>query len=150
MPEIQTTYRLQLHREFGFDEAAAVCGYLKQLGVTHVYCSPILQAVPGSTHGYDVVDPGNVNEDLGGEEGFRRFVAKLQQTGLGLILDIVPNHMAISSRKNLWWWDVLENGPSSPYASYFDIGWQSPEEKLRMKILTPVLGDHYGRVLSAG
>ncbi|HEY3840318.1 MAG TPA: malto-oligosyltrehalose synthase, partial [Bryobacteraceae bacterium] len=150
MREIGATYRLQLHPGFGFDDAAAICAYLKQLGVTHVYFSPYLQAAPGSTHGYDVVDPGRVNQELGGAEAHARLLESLKRHGLGQVLDIVPNHMAISGRNNAWWWDVLENGPSSAYASYFDIEWQSPEEKLRHKILLPVLGDHYGRVLSAG
>jgi (1->4)-alpha-D-glucan 1-alpha-D-glucosylmutase len=150
MSEIGATCRLQLHAGFGFDAAAAVCGYLKALGITHVYCSPYLQAAPGSTHGYDVVDPGKVNEELGGEAAHARFLGRLKETGLSQVLDIVPNHMAISGRNNRWWWDVLENGSSSAYASFFDVEWQSPEEKLRNKILTPVLGDHYGRVLSAG
>jgi (1->4)-alpha-D-glucan 1-alpha-D-glucosylmutase len=150
MPEIGATYRLQLHAGFGFDDASAVLEYLKALGITHVYCSPYLQAAPGSTHGYDVVDPGRVNEELGGAAAHARFLERLKQTGLGQVLDIVPNHMAIAGRKNAWWWDVLENGPSSVYASYFDIDWQAPEEKLRNKVLAPVLGDHYGRVLSAG
>jgi (1->4)-alpha-D-glucan 1-alpha-D-glucosylmutase len=149
MPDIRATYRLQLHSGFGFDDAAEVCGYLRSLGITHVYCSPYLQAAPGSTHGYDVVNPGRVNDELGGAPAHTRFLDRLKETGLGQVLDIVPNHMAIA-RGNAWWWDVLENGPSSAYASYFDIGWQSPEEKLRNKILAPVLGDHYGRVLSAG
>jgi (1->4)-alpha-D-glucan 1-alpha-D-glucosylmutase len=150
MREIGATYRLQLHPGFGFDDAAAVCGYLKSLGITHVYFSPYLQAAPGSTHGYDVVDPGRVNAELGGEAAHTRLIESLKNNGLGQVLDIVPNHMAISGRNNAWWWDVLENGSSSPYSSYFDIEWQSPEEKLRNKILLPVLGDHYGRVLSAG
>ena len=150
MPEIGATYRLQLHPGFGFDQAAAICGYLKALGITHVYFSPYLQAAPGSTHGYDVVDPGRVNEELGGSAAHARLLESLKENGLGQVLDIVPNHMAISGRSNAWWWDVLENGPSSTYASYFDIEWQSPEEKLRNKILLPVLGDHYGRVLSSG
>ncbi len=150
MPEIGATYRIQLHPGFGFDDAGAVCGYLKSLGITHVYCSPYLQAAPGSTHGYDVVDPGRVNEELGGTAAHARFLERLKETGLGQVLDIVPNHMAITGKNNAWWWDVLENGPSSAYASFFDVDWQSPEEKLRNKILAPVLGDHYGRVLSAG
>src|SRR5437899_3249056 len=113
------TYRLQLHAGFGFDDAAAVCDYLKALGITHVYCSPYLQAAPGSTHGYDVVDPGRVNEELGGAAAHGRFLDKLKETGLGQVLDIVPNHMSIAGRNNAWWWDVLENGASSIYASYF-------------------------------
>ena len=146
----EATYRLQLRPGFGFDEAAGVCGYLKALGVTHVYCSPYLQAVPGSTHGYDVVDPSRVNEELGGAAAHARFLKRMKEEGLRQVLDIVPNHMAIGGRKNRWWWDVLENGPLSAYASWFDIEWQSAEEKLRDKILAPVLGDHYGRILSAG
>lgn len=144
------TYRLQFQPGFGFDDAAEICGYLKALGITHVYCSPYLQAAPGSTHGYDVVDPGRVNEELGGPEAHARFLRRVKDTGLRQVLDIVPNHMAIDGRHNRWWWDVLENGPLSAYASWFDVDWQSPEEKLRDKILAPVLGDHYGRILSAG
>ena len=150
MPELLSTYRIQLTPAFGFDQAAEICPYLKALGITHVYCSPYLQAAPGSTHGYDVVDPGRVNEELGGAEAHARFLNRLREEGLGQVLDIVPNHMAIADKHNRWWWDVLENGPLSVYASWFDIDWQSPEEKLRDKILAPVLGDHYGRVLAAG
>jgi (1->4)-alpha-D-glucan 1-alpha-D-glucosylmutase len=145
-----STYRLQLRPGFGFDEAAAVAGYLADLGVTHVYCSPYLQAAPGSTHGYDVVDHSRVNEELGGPEAHARMVKTFEQHGLGQVLDIVPNHMAIAGRHNRWWWDVLENGPASVYASYFDVDWDPPESKLRGRVLLPVLGDHYGRVLEAG
>ncbi|HWG22296.1 MAG TPA: malto-oligosyltrehalose synthase [Terracidiphilus sp.] len=145
----QSTYRLQLNAQFTFDDAAAIAGYLKDLGVTHVYCSPYLQAAPGSMHGYDVVDHQKVNEELGGEEGHRRFCAKLKELGLGQVLDIVPNHMAIGPL-NKYWWDVLEDGPSSRYATWFDIDWNSDEVKLKNKVLIPVLGDQYGRVLAAG
>jgi (1->4)-alpha-D-glucan 1-alpha-D-glucosylmutase len=124
--------------------------YLCELGVSHVYCSPFLQAAAGSTHGYDIVDYHQVNSELGGEAARARFVAKLKECGLGQVLDIVPNHMAISGRQNLWWWDTLENGEASRYAPYFDIEWNAPEERLRHKILLPVLGDHYGRLLAAG
>lgn len=144
------TYRLQLHSEFGFDEAAAIADYLEQLGVSHVYSSPYLQAAPNSKHGYDVVDHHHVNEELGGSEAHDRFSRRLGACNLGQVLDIVPNHMAISGRRNAYWWDVLENGPSSRYASYFDIEWEAQEEKLRNKILVPILGDHYGRVLHKG
>ena len=151
MPRIPTaTYRLQLHAEFGFDAAAGVADYLHQLGISHVYCSPYLQAAPGSKHGYDVVDHHRVNEELGGAEAHDRFSKRLGEQGLGQVLDIVPNHMAISGRRNRYWWDVLENGPASRYASYFDIDWQPHEEKLRNKLLVPILGDHYGRVLARG
>ena len=150
MPRVPTsTYRLQLHANFTFDDAANVAAYLKALGISHVYCSPYLQAAPGSMHGYDVVDHEKVNEELGGEEGHQRFCARLKELGLGQVLDIVPNHMAIGPR-NQNWWDVLENGPSSRFATWFDIDWHSSEVKLQNKVLIPVLGDQYGRVLSAG
>ena len=144
------TYRLQLRPEFGFDAAAAVVPYLAELGVSHVYCSPYLQAAPGSAHGYDVVDHSRVNDELGGPDAHARFLAALAEHGLGQVLDIVPNHMAIGGPQNRWWWDVLENGPSSAHASYFDVDWDPPEAKLRNTVLLPVLGDHYGRVLEAG
>ena len=140
---------MQLHRGFTFDDLAAVAGYLADLGVTHAYLSPILQAAPGSTHGYDVVDPGRINPELGGEERFVQLTETLHRLGLGAVLDIVPNHMAIDGRANTWWWDVLANGPSSPYAGYFDIDWDS-QRKLTGRLLVPVLADHYGRVLEAG
>ncbi len=144
------TYRLQLHAEFGFDAAAAIADYLQQLGISHLYSSPYLQAAPGSKHGYDVVDQHKVNDELGGVEAHSRFSQRLGECHLGQVLDIVPNHMAISGRRNRYWWDVLANGPSSRYASYFDIDWESHEEKLRNKLLVPILGDHYGRVLTRG
>jgi (1->4)-alpha-D-glucan 1-alpha-D-glucosylmutase len=142
------TYRIQLHRDFTFDDASAIADYLHTLGVSHVYCSPYLQAAPGSKHGYDVVDHHRVNEELGGEDAHARFSQRLGEYGLGQVLDIVPNHMAIAGRHNSYWWDVLENGPSSQYAMYFDIDWLPAEEKLRNKVLVPILGDHYGRVLA--
>lgn len=121
----QSVYRLQLRPGFGFDEAAAEAAeYLAALGVTHVMCSPILAAAPGSPHGYDVADPEKVNPDLGGEEGFRRWNERLRELGLGQIVDIVPNHMTIATARNRWWWDVLRAGEASPYARYFDIDWR--------------------------
>ncbi|HEX4230790.1 MAG TPA: malto-oligosyltrehalose synthase [Bryobacteraceae bacterium] len=144
------TYRLQLHEGFTFDAAAEIADYLKALGVSHVYSSPYLQAAPHSMHGYDVVDYHRVNEELGGSEAHDRYSMRLGECGLGQVLDIVPNHMAISGRRNRLWWDVLENGPASRYAMYFDVDWNSPEEKLRNKTLMPILGDHYGRVLTRG
>ncbi len=124
--------------------------YLARLGVSHLYCSPYLQARPGSRHGYDVVDHRSLNEDLGGEAAHARFCSALKEQGLGQVLDHVPNHMAINDRRNRWWWDVLENGHSSRYASYFDVFWDPPERKLRGLILLPVLGDHYARALESG
>src|SRR2546427_1898802 len=116
---ITATYRVQLTPTWGLDAAASVAGYLARLGVSHLYCSPYLQAAPGSTHGYDVVDHDRVNRELGGEDGHRRFIDALATQRLGQVLDVVPNHMAISTDENRWWLDVLENGPSSRYAEYF-------------------------------
>jgi (1->4)-alpha-D-glucan 1-alpha-D-glucosylmutase len=150
MPRVpSSTYRLQLHAGFTFEDAAGIAAYLIDLGISHVYCSPYLQAASGSMHGYDVVDHQKVNEELGGEEGHQKFCARLTEVGLGQVLDIVPNHMAIGPR-NQYWWDVLEDGPSSRFATWFDIDWHSSEVRLQNKILIPVLGDQYGRVLSAG
>ncbi|HEX6128196.1 MAG TPA: malto-oligosyltrehalose synthase [Candidatus Limnocylindria bacterium] len=145
----RATYRLQLQPGFGFDAAAAVVPYLAELGVSHLYISPILQAEAGSTHGYDIVDHDRLNVELGGEAGFDRLVDAVRARSLGLVVDVVPNHMAISPA-NRWWWDVLEHGPASPYADHFDVDWDPPESRLRNVILLPVLGDHYGRVLEAG
>jgi (1->4)-alpha-D-glucan 1-alpha-D-glucosylmutase len=146
----QASYRIQLFGGFGFDHAAELVSYLNELGISHLYCSPYLQAVPGSQHGYDVMDPRHVNTELGGAEAHARMCAALRGHRMGQILDIVPNHMAISGGGNPWWWDVLENGPSSTYASYFDVDWEPPEARLRNTVLLPVLGGQYGRVLEAG
>ena len=146
----RATYRLQLHAGFGFGDAAAVAGYLAELGVSHAYLSPVLQAARGSTHGYDVADPSTVSEELGGEEGHIALQRVLGEAGLGQILDIVPNHMAVATPDNRWWWDVLENGHSSVYAGYFDVDWGRPEAQQRNVVLVPILADHYGRELEAG
>ncbi|MGI8627522.1 MAG: malto-oligosyltrehalose synthase [Geodermatophilaceae bacterium] len=145
-----STYRLQLNPAFTFDDAAEIVDYLADLGVSHVYLSPILQAAPDSTHGYDVVDPARPSEELGGVEGYARLTAAVSAAGLKQVLDIVPNHMAITGPENRWWWDVLENGPSSLWANHFDVTWDPPEAKLRNTLLMPILGDHYGRVLDRG
>src|SRR5688500_13610399 len=121
----RATYRIQLHAGFGFEATAGLAGYLAELGVTHLYASPYLQAAPGSTHGYDIIDHGRVNEELGGPDAHRKMVQTLRGAGLGQVLDIVPNHMSIASERNVWWWDVLENGPSSRFADYFDVDWES-------------------------
>src|ERR1700730_16687105 len=144
-----STYRLQLHKDFTFDDAAGIADYLRALGISHVYCSPYLQAAPGSMHGYDVVDHQKVNEELGGAEGHARFCERLGELELGKGLDIVPNHMAIGPQ-NRYWWDVVENGALSRYATWFDIDWHSSEVKLQNKVLIPVLGDQYGKSLAAG
>jgi (1->4)-alpha-D-glucan 1-alpha-D-glucosylmutase len=150
MPRVPTsTYRLQLHKDFTFDDAASIADYLRELGISHVYSSPYLQAAPGSMHGYDVVDHQRVNAELGGAEAHTRFCIRLGEAGLGQVLDIVPNHMSLG-KENRYWCDVLENGSSSRYASFFDIDWQPYEERLRNKVLVPVLADQYGKVLNAG
>jgi (1->4)-alpha-D-glucan 1-alpha-D-glucosylmutase len=141
---------LQLNAEFGFDRAAEVADYLAALGVSHLYTSPYFQAAPGSTHGYDVVDPSRLSEDLGGSEAHSRMIAALQRAGLGHLVDTIPNHMFIGSRHNRWWWDVLRNGVASPYARFFDVDWEPPEARLRNVVLLPVLADQYGRALERG
>ena len=148
--QISSTYRLQLSKQFSFDDAGAYAGYFASLGAAHLYCSPILQAAPGSSHGYDVVDPTRVAEDLGGEVALRRLVAALREPEIALLVDIVPNHMATAGRSNPWWWDMLRNGPSSRYANYFDIDWQSPISAVKGKVLLGVLGDRYGKELERG
>jgi (1->4)-alpha-D-glucan 1-alpha-D-glucosylmutase len=144
------TYRLQFHGNFTFRDAAEIVGYLDALGVTDVYASPLLGARPGSLHGYDLTDPGRLNAEIGTEDDFRAFVSALQRRGMGLLLDVVPNHMCIVHPSNAWWWDVLENGPSSPYSRFFDIEWRPPKEELADKVLLPVLADQYGLVLENG
>jgi (1->4)-alpha-D-glucan 1-alpha-D-glucosylmutase len=147
--EPRATYRIQLSPNFTLDDAAALLDYLAELGVSHLYCSPYLMATPGSDHGYDMVDPTQVNPELGGKSGHERLIAAHKQHAVNQLLDIVPNHMATAST-NPWWWDVLENGQTSPYATYFDIAWERMEGSRENVILLPILGDHYGRVLEAG
>lgn len=149
-PEPRATYRLQLRPGFGFEQAIDVIDYLADLGVSHLYTSPYLQASLNSTHGYDVVDPSKVNAQLGNDESHRKLCETLQAAGLGQMIDIVPNHMAILGKQNPWWWDVLENGPSSHFSIYFDIDWSASEERWPNKVLLPLLSDHYGRILENG
>jgi (1->4)-alpha-D-glucan 1-alpha-D-glucosylmutase len=144
-----STYRIQLTPSFDFYHASRMCSYLKELGVSHLYLSPCLAAAKGSRHGYDVVDPSRVNPELGGQEGFDALCRALRESGLGLVLDIVPNHMAIGARANRWWWDVLANGRSSRYAGYFDIRWDSPGAGLQNKVLVPILRDEFECCLKA-
>ncbi|WP_425614660.1 malto-oligosyltrehalose synthase [Anatilimnocola sp. NA78] len=146
-PQPAATYRLQLHHAFRFTDAAAIVPYLQRLGVSHCYASPYLKAVAGSEHGYDIVDHGQLNPEVGTEQDFDAFVASLRAAGMGHILDFVPNHMGVASNQNLWWQDVLENGPSSQFATYFDIDWSPLKTELANKVLLPVLGDQFGRVL---
>ena len=144
------TYRLQLTKDFGFDQAAALAPYLKQLGITHLYASPFLKARPGSTHGYDIVDHDRINPELGGEEGFARLSEALKANDLGLILDFVPNHMGVGHADNAWWLDVLEWGQRSPYAASFDIDWDALPHRRHPGVLLPILGRPYGDALQAG
>src|SRR6267378_7589039 len=143
------TYRIQLHKGFPFDAAAGVLPYLAELGISDLYTSPILQAAPGSTHGYDVIDHGSFNAELGGEEGYERLASALREAGLGHVLDIVPNHMGLGAGNALWM-DLLENGPSARAAKFFDVEWHPVKEELADKVLLPVLGDRYGAVLERG
>jgi (1->4)-alpha-D-glucan 1-alpha-D-glucosylmutase len=145
-----STYRLQLSARLTFAQAADLIDYLHRLGITDLYASPSFRAAPGSPHGYDICDHGQLNPELGGEADFARLSAALHEHGLGLVLDFVPNHMAADPLANPWWRDVLENGPSSPYARFFDIDWRPLKSELANKVLLPLLGDHYGRVLERG
>jgi (1->4)-alpha-D-glucan 1-alpha-D-glucosylmutase len=143
----RATYRLQLHAGFTFRAATAIVPYLHSLGISHVYCSPYFRARAGSTHGYDVVDHNAFNPEIGSREDFEQFVAALRAHGMGHILDIVPNHVGIMGADNAWWMDVLESGPASVYAEFFDIDWTPANPTLTGKVLVPVLGDRYGVVL---
>ncbi len=127
------TYRLQLCGHLTFDAARALVGYVADLGVGAAYLSPFFRARAGSSHGYDVVDHGEFNPELGTEKQFHAFAKALRDQGLGLIVDIVPNHMGIDDPHNGWWQDVLENGPASQYARFFDIDWSPPKEALRAR-----------------
>jgi len=144
------TYRVQLTKDFTFRQATQLVDYWHDLGITDLYAAPFLKARPGSVHGYDVVDPTTLNPEIGDEEDLRRLHEALAGHGMGLVMDVVPNHMCISSNDNVWWSDVLENGPSSPFARYFDVDWRPPKTELRDKVLLPILGDQYGKVLEAG
>lgn len=146
----RATARLQLHQHFTLDDAAQTVDYYAALGISHLYASPILTARPGSTHGYDIVDPTRINPELGGEPALRRLVQKLRASGMGLIVDIVPNHMGVGGADNPWWLHVLEWGRHSRYARWFDIDWQSPDPTLHGKILLPFLGDQYAQTLRSG
>lgn len=143
------TYRLQFHKGFALADAKRLAPYFAQLGISHLYASPITTARAGSMHGYDVIDPTRVNPELGGEEALRKLVAALRAAGLGLIVDIVPNHMAADA-ENAWWFDVLRHGAESRYAPYFDIDWDAEDEDLRGKVLLPVLGRPLREAAGAG
>ncbi len=146
----RATYRLQLHQDFNLRQATALLPYLDELGVSHTYLSPLLKARAGSRHGYDISDHSRLNPEIAAAEDFEQFAASLKRHGMGLIMDLVPNHMGIMGADNGWWLDVLENGPASRYAGYFDIDWDPLDANLRGRVLLPILGDHYGTVLENG
>jgi (1->4)-alpha-D-glucan 1-alpha-D-glucosylmutase len=146
--EPRATYRVQLREAFDFDAAAAIVPYLEELGISHLYCSPYMQAVEGSTHGYDVVDPTSVSDDLGGDPGLQRLDEALRRARMGQLLDAVPNHMCITDRMNRWWWSVLRDGRASPDARFFDIDWDAPS--LNGRVLLPVLNAPLSKVLAEG
>jgi (1->4)-alpha-D-glucan 1-alpha-D-glucosylmutase len=145
-----STYRLQFHKDFTLRHALELVDYLSRLGVSHVYASPILTARPGSTHGYDIVNHNQLNPELGTPEDFDAFVSALHARSMGLILDIVPNHMGVGGKDNAWWLDTLEWGEQSPYARYFDIDCKANRRGMRGKVMIPVLGQLYGKVLESG
>ena len=142
-----STYRLQFNHLFTFGQAASLVDYFSELGVTDLYASPVLKARAGSLHGYDVVDHTKVNPEVGTEDEFVRLGRALRERGMGVLMDVVPNHMSIAGSESRWWLDVLENGPSSPFARFFDVDWNPPNPSLKNRILIPILGDQFGRVL---
>ena len=150
MKPLTATLRLQFHSDFTLDHAVPLVPYFAQLGISHLYASPILKARAGSRHGYDVVDPTCVNPELGGEAALQRLVAALRQHGMGLILDTVSNHMAVGGADNPWWQSLLAWGRRSPYAEFFDIQWHSSDPLLAGQLLLPFLGSDYGVALKNG
>lgn len=143
----RATYRLQLHKDFGFNDVAAIAPYLNRLGISHVYVSSWLKARPGSTHGYDVVDHAALNPELGSEADFSAMIAALRGQQIGIILDFVPNHMGVGGADNAHWLDVLEWGPLARHAGFFDIDWNPDRPYLQNKLLVPFLGTQYGQAL---
>jgi (1->4)-alpha-D-glucan 1-alpha-D-glucosylmutase len=146
----RATYRVQLHRDFRFAAARALVPYLARLGISHLYCSPFLRARPGSRHGYDIVDHNQFNPEIGNRDDFEELASALKQHGMGMLIDVVPNHMGVLGADNGWWMDVLENGPASMYSDFFDIDWNVADPALNKRVLLPILGDQYGVVLESG
>ena len=146
----RATYRLQFNEHFRLADALSLVPYFHELGISHIYASPLFKAAAHSGHGYDVCDFGRLNPEIGTEDDLQKLVAALREYEMGLILDIVPNHMGIGTSENIWWQDVLKNGRTSRFANYFDIQWDSVDPKLQDKVLLPILGDHYQRVLQRG
>ena len=147
---VTSTYRLQLHAGNTFADVAEAVPFLAELGISHLYLSPVLQARAGSSHGYDTVDAETISKELGGAEGLSHLCTVAHGRGMGVVLDIVPNHLAIGDRTNRWWWEVLAAGAHAPHARFFDIDWRAPEPRSRGKIVLPLLDDHYGRALERG
>jgi (1->4)-alpha-D-glucan 1-alpha-D-glucosylmutase len=147
---LRATLRLQFHKGFTLEQAVPLVPYFARLGISHIYASPLLAARAGSMHGYDVVDPTQVNPELGGEPALRRLVSTLREHNMGLILDIVSNHMAVGGNDNPWWLDLLEWGRLSPYGEFFDIQWHSPDPLMEGQLLLPFLGSDYGVALQEG
>jgi (1->4)-alpha-D-glucan 1-alpha-D-glucosylmutase len=146
----EATYRVQFHAGFTFQDALQIVPYLHDLGITHLYASPLLQARPGSTHGYDTTNHQAFNPELGTAEDYEELCQVLQLHGMGQVLDIVPNHMGVAGNDNQWWRDVLENGPASPYSGFFDIAWYaSPRVEMHERLLLPSLGKAYGEALES-
>jgi (1->4)-alpha-D-glucan 1-alpha-D-glucosylmutase len=146
----RATYRFQFNEHFHLADALALVPYLHELGVSHIYASPLFKAAPHSVHGYDVCDFNQINPEIGTESDLENLVNALHAKKMGLVLDIVPNHMGISSPENFWWWDVLKNGRESRFANHFDIHWETSDPNLRGKILVPILADHYEKILARG
>jgi (1->4)-alpha-D-glucan 1-alpha-D-glucosylmutase len=146
----QSTYRLQFNSRFRFSDAREIIQYLHALGISDIYASPYFTASAGSLHGYDILDQNSLNPEIGSAEEYAALNSELKRWDMGQILDIVPNHMCIEGQGNAFWMDVLENGPSSPYASFFDIDWHPVKKELENKILIPILGDQFGKVLENG
>ena len=145
-----STYRLQVHHEFPLPAASAVIPYLSRLGIGAVYTSPYFTAQPGSTHGYDVCNHNEINPEVGGRDAHTAFTAAAAANGMGHVVDFVPNHMGIGTGANAWWRDLMENGPSAAASSFFDVDWAPVKPELRGKLLLPILGDQYGKVLERG
>ena len=141
------TYRLQFNRWFTFSRARDIVPYLDALGISDVYASPYFQASPESLHGYDIADHNRLNAAIGSREDYDAWIAELHAHSMGQVLDFVPNHVGVADARNEWWMDVLENGPSSIYARFFDIDWTPIKPELTDKVLLPILGDQYGAVL---
>lgn len=149
-PYPRATIRLQFSRDFRFTDAESMVPYFAELGISHIYASPVLQARPGSSHGYDIVDHNHFNPEIGDENSYNSLCRSLHEYGMGLIMDFVPNHMGVGAADNEWWLDVLEWGKNSPFANFFDIDWDPVEASVKGKVLLPVLGDQYGVILENG